>query len=104
MSQAAKVNQERLYKVLLAPVVSEKAAAAAESANQVVFKVLVDSTKLEIKAAVEKLFNVNVEEVKTLKVKGKTKRTRFGIGKRSDWKKAYVRLAEGQDIDFAVAE
>jgi len=101
MSQS---QQERLYKVLLAPVVSEKAAMAAESANQVVFKVVVDATKLEIKAAVEKLFDVNVEDVKTLKVKGKTKRTRHGLGQRSNWKKAYVRLAECQDIDFAVAE
>ncbi len=101
MSQS---QQERLYKVLLAPVVSEKAAMAAESANQVVFKVVVDATKLEIKAAVEKLFDVSVEDVKTLKVKGKTKRTRHGLGQRSNWKKAYVRLADGQDIDFAVAE
>ncbi len=96
--------QERLYKVLLAPVISEKAAMASESANQVVFKVAVNATKAEIKAAIEKLFDVSVVNVKTLKVKGKTKRTRHGLGQRSDWKKAYVRLAEGQDIDFAVAE
>jgi len=96
--------QEHLYKVLLAPVVSEKSAMAAETSNQVVFKVLVTATKAEIKAAIEKLFSVNVVDVKTLKVKGKTKRTRHGIGKRSDWKKAYVRLADGQDIDFAAAE
>ncbi len=100
----SQTQQERLFKVLLAPVVSEKAAAAAETANRVVFKVLVDATKLEIKAAVEKLFDVSVIDVKTLKVKGKTKRTRHGLGQRSDWKKAYVRLAEGQDIDFATAE
>lgn len=96
--------QERLYKVLLAPVVSEKAAAASESANQVVFRVLVTATKAEVKAAVEKLFSVNVVDVKTLVVKGKTKRNRHGLGRRSDWKKAYVRLADGQDIDFATAE
>ena len=96
--------QERLYKVLLGPVVSEKAAAASESANQVVFKVMVNATKAEIKASIEKLFNVSVVDVKTLRVKGKTKRTRHGLGQRSDWKKAYVRLAEGQDIDFASAE
>lgn len=96
--------QERLYKVLLAPVISEKASMASEVANQVVFKVLVTATKAEIKAAIEKLFNVTVVDVKTLKVKGKTKRTRHGLGQRSDWKKAYVRLAEGQDIDLAVAE
>jgi large subunit ribosomal protein L23 len=98
------VKQERLYKVLVAPVISEKAAIAADFANQVVFKVTPDADKSEIKAAVEKLFSVTVEEVKTLNVKGKSKRTRYGIGKRSDWKKAYVRLAEGQDIDFATAE
>ena len=103
MSQLS-VSQERLYKVLLAPVVSEKSSMAAESSNQVVFKVTTDAQKSEIKAAVEKLFNVTVASVKTLNVKGKTKRTRHGLGKRSDWKKAYVRLAEGQDIDFAVAE
>jgi large subunit ribosomal protein L23 len=90
--------------VLLGPVVSEKAAAAAESANQVVFKVLVTATKAEIKASIEKLFDVSVINVKTLRVKGKTKRTRHGLGQRSDWKKAYVRLAEGQDIDFAATE
>ena len=100
----SQTQQERLYKVLLGPVVSEKAAAAAETGNQVVFKVLVNATKMEIKAAIEKLFDVSVIDVKTLKVKGKTKRTRHGLGQRSDWKKAYVRLAEGQDIDFASAE
>jgi len=98
------MNRERLLKVLLGPVVSEKAAAAGETANQVVFKVLGDANKLEIKTAVESLFDVKVEEVNTLNVKGKTKRTKTGLGKRSDWKKAYVQLAEGQDIDFAVAE
>ena len=98
------VSQQRLYKVLLGPVVSEKATGVAESSNQVVFKVLSTATKAEVKSAVEKLFDVSVEKVSTLNVKGKTKRTRHGLGKRSDWKKAYVRLAEGHDIDFAVAE
>lgn len=93
------MNQERLYKVLLGPVISEK---AASTEDQVVFKVVVDAEKAEVKAAVEKLFDVKVEDVRTLNVKGKTKRTRHGIGKRSDWKKAYVRLAAGQEIDFAV--
>lgn len=96
------MSQERLYKVLLAPVVSEKAVSSAESGNQVCFKVVKDAQKGEIKAAVEKMFDVKVEGVRTLIMKGKTKRTRFGIGKRSDWKKAYVKLAEGQDIDFAM--
>lgn len=98
------MNQERLYKVLLGPVVSEKAAGAGDAANQVVFKVTTDSNKLEIKAAVEFLFNVKVDQVRVMNVKGKTKRTKHGMGQRSDWKKAYVRLAEGQEIDFAVAE
>ncbi|MGH1487263.1 MAG: 50S ribosomal protein L23 [Cellvibrionaceae bacterium] len=96
------MSQERLYKILLAPVVSEKAVGSAEVTNQVVFKVVKDADKSEIKAAVEKMFDVKVEDVRTLVMKGKTKRTRFGIGKRSDWKKAYVKLAEGQDIDFAM--
>lgn len=95
------MSQERLYKVLLAPVVSEKAVGTADVATQFVFKVVKDAKKPEIKAAVEKMFDVKVEGVRTLIVKGKTKRTRFGLGKRSDWKKAYVKLAEGYDIDFA---
>jgi len=98
------MNQERLYKVLLGPVISEKAAVLADAANQVVFKVTTDATKAEIKAAVEKLFNVSVEQIRTVNVKGKTKRTRFGMGQRNDWKKAYVRLAEGSDINFEAAE
>jgi len=98
------MKKERIYKVLLGPVVSEKAAAAGENGNQVVFKVTTDASKLEIKAAVQALFDVKVESVRTMNVKGKTRRTRFGIGKRNDWKKAYVRLEQGQDIDFAVAE
>lgn len=98
------MNQERLYKVLLGPVVSEKSAAVADISNQVVFKVLPSADKAEIKAAVEKMFDVKVENVRVLNVKGKTKRTRHGVGVRSDWKKAYVRLEQGQDIDFAIAE
>jgi large subunit ribosomal protein L23 len=69
-----------------------------------VYKVLPTANKLEIKAAVQSLFGTKVESVSVLNVKGKTKRTRYGIGKRSDWKKAYVRLAQGQEIDFASAE
>ncbi|MCK9504822.1 MAG: 50S ribosomal protein L23 [Porticoccaceae bacterium] len=98
------MNQERIYQVLLGPVVSEKAASVAEIGNQVVFKVRRDAGKREIKSAVQKLFNVQVEDVRTVNVKGKNKRTRYGIGHQSDWKKAYVRLAQGQEIDFAVAE
>lgn len=98
------MSQEKLYKIILGPVVSEKSAIVAEQGNQVVFKVTRDANKAEISAAVEKLFKVEVEDVRVLNVKGKTKRTRYGMGKRSDWKKAYVRLAQGHEIDFATAE
>ncbi|WP_422136686.1 50S ribosomal protein L23 [Endozoicomonas sp. ALD040] len=98
------MNQERIYKVLLGPHISEKATVVAEEHGQYVFKVAKDATKLEIKKAVEQLFEVSVDAVRTVVVKGKTKRTRFGMGKRSDWKKAYVSLAQGQEIDFADAE
>jgi large subunit ribosomal protein L23 len=95
------MNPERIYKVLLGPHISEKAAISAESGNQVVFKVLPNATKLEVKKAVEKLFNVKVAGVQTLNVKGKVKRNKFGLVKKADWKKAYVRLEQGHDIDFA---
>ena len=98
------MNQERTYKVLLGPHISEKATVVAEEHGQYVFKVAKDATKLEIKKAVEQLFEVSVKAVRTAVVKGKTKRTRFGMGKRSDWKKAYVSLEQGQEIDFADAE
>ncbi|GAB54192.1 large subunit ribosomal protein L23 [Glaciecola punicea ACAM 611] len=94
------MNEQRLLKVLLAPHVSEKSTMASETNNSFVFKVLPDSTKAEIKAAVEKLFEVEVQGVRTLNVKGKVKRHGQSFGKRSDWKKAYVVLKEGQDIDF----
>jgi len=98
------INEERLLKVLLAPNISEKATLAAEASNTVVFKVATDATKAEIKAAVEKLFEVSVIGVNTLNVKGKEKRTGARVGRRNDWKKAYVTLAEGSDIDFVGAE
>ena len=98
------MNQERVFKVLLGPHVTEKSAMPAGAATQVVFKVATDATKLEVKKAVEQLFEVQVDDVRVVNVKGKTRRTKTGVGRRSDWKKAYVRLAEGQDIDFAVAE
>ena len=97
------MNEQRLLKVLLAPHVSEKATMAAESSNTFVFKVLKDANKAEIKAAVEKLFEVEVEGVRTTNVKGKVKRHGASFGKRSDWKKAYVMLKDGQDIDFVGA-
>jgi len=94
------MNQERVYKVLLGPHVSEKATLLADGKSQFVFKVAIDATKLEVKKAVETLFDVKVADVNTLKVKGKTKRTARGLGRRNDWKKAYVALQPGQDIDF----
>lgn len=98
------MNQERLMKVLLEPHISEKSTNAAEQGNQVVFKVVPDATKSEIKQAVEKLFKVTVEGVQVSNSKGKVKKTRFGLGKRKDWKKAYVRLSAGDDIDFLGTE
>ena len=98
------MNQERIYKALLGPHVSEKSAMSAEAGNQVVFKVLPTATKLEIKHAVEKLFKVEVVDVRTVNMKGKVKRNRFGLSKKPNWKKAYVSLVQGQEIDFAVAE
>ena len=98
------MNQERLFKVLLGPHITEKSAMPSGPATQVVFKVALNANKLEIKKAVEQLFEVKVDDVRVVNMKGKTRRTRTGMGQRSDWKKAYVRLAEGQDIDFSVAE
>ncbi|EEF78769.1 LSU ribosomal protein L23p (L23Ae) [Methylophaga thiooxydans] len=94
------MNTERLTKVILGPVVAEKASRVAEDNNQVVLKVLPNANKTEIKAAVETLFDVKVAAVTTTNVKGKVKRTGRTIGKRSDWKKAYVTLADGADLNF----
>lgn len=94
------MNDQRLYQVLLAPHVSEKSAMASELSGRHTFRVAGDANKLEVRRAVERLFDVNVKSVQMVNVKGKTKRFGAGTGKRSDWKKAVVRLAEGQDIDF----
>lgn len=98
------MNRERVFQVLLGPHVSEKAAIVADSSNQYVFKVAADATKGEIRKSVEQLFKVSVEDVQTLRVKGKVKRNRFGYSTKPTWKKAYVRIAAGQDIDFAAAD
>lgn len=97
------MNTERLMKVLLSPVVSEKAAMAADQARQYAFKVTTDATKPEIAKAVEMLFDVKVEAVRVVNLKGKRKRFGAIQGKRNDTRKAYVRLAEGQEIEFANA-
>ncbi|MCK8787903.1 50S ribosomal protein L23 [Roseomonas sp. NAR14] len=88
-----------MYQTILSPVVTEKATILAEQ-NQIVFRVPLESTKPQIRAAVEGLFGVNVLAVNTVTVKGKAKRFRGREGQRSDWKKAIVRLAEGQSIDL----
>ena len=94
------MNQERVFKVLLGPHISEKATVLADKKSQLVFKVATDATKLEIKKAVESLFSVNVAAVNTVNVLGKTKRNARGMGKRNDWKKAIISLQPGQDLDF----
>ncbi len=94
-------KQERLMQVLVAPQVSEKGSTVADKYNQVVFRVKPDATKTEIKQAVETLFKVKVTQVRTLNVRGKSKRFGQMTGRRSDWKKAYITLAEGQEINFA---
>ena len=98
------MNRERIFQVLFGPHVSEKAAIVADSSNQYVFKVAADATKTEIRQSVEQLFKVKVDDVTTLKVKGKVKRNRYGFSKKPTWKKAYVRLERGQEIDFASTE
>jgi len=95
------MSNERLMKILLSPVVSEKSAMVADKGNQFGFKVLPDATKPEIAQAVELLFNVKVQKVRTVNVKGKQKRFGAVMGRRNNWKKAYVRLQDGHDIDFA---
>lgn len=94
------MNQERLMKVLLAPIISEKSTAIAERNNQVAFRVLQDATKPEIKAAVELMFKVQVDSVQVMTVKGKAKRFGRTDGRRRNVRKAYVCLAKGQEINF----
>ena len=94
------MNQERLMQVLLAPQISEKATYIADKNEQVVFRVASDATKPEIKAAVELLFKVEVESVQVANVKGKVKRFRGMVGHRKGWKKAFVCLKPGQEINF----
>ena len=102
-------NTERLIKVLLAPVVSEKGTFVGEKNNQYLFRVVTDATKPEIKAAVELMFStkdkkIEVVSVQVSNVMGKEKRFGRFIGRRRDWKKAYVRLKQGQEINFVAGE
>ncbi len=101
---APKMNQERLMQVILAPQVSEKSTYVADKNAQVVFRVVGDATKPEIKAAVELMFSVQVDGVQVLNVKGKVKRSGKVMGRRKDWKKAYVALKPGQEINFVAGE
>jgi large subunit ribosomal protein L23 len=94
------MNQERLLQVLLAPQISEKATFIADKHEQVIFRVAPDATKAEVKGAVELLFKVSVESVQMANVKGKKKRFGRVMGRRSGWKKAYVCLKPGQEINF----
>jgi len=98
------MNAERIMMVLREPHISEKATFLAENRKQVTFKVLKNATKVEIKQAVEHIFNVKVEDVNVINVAGKQKRFKQLIGKRNDWKKAIVSLCAGQDINFSVIE
>ncbi|MFN3297778.1 50S ribosomal protein L23 [Caldimonas sp.] len=98
---APKFNEGRLMQVLVSPIVSEKATSVAEKHNQVMFKVLRDATKPEIKAAVELLFKVEVEGVQVVNQKGKVKRFGRSMGRRDHVKKAYVSLKEGQELNFS---
>ena len=95
------MNDRRLYNILIAPLTTEKSVRLSEKNNQLVFKVLSNATKLEIQAAVQKLFSVKVKSVHTLRVKGKVKRFKQMEGQRSSWKKAYVSLIKGHDINIA---
>lgn len=101
---SAILNQERLLQVLLAPQITEKATYVADKNQQIAFKVLPDASKPEIKAAVELVFKVEVQGVTVANVKGKTKRAGRTMGRRKDWKKAYVSLKPGQEINFAAGE
>ena len=98
------MNTERLSKIILGPVIAEKATRVAEASNQVVLKVLPDASKAEVKKAVELFFETKVLAVNTANVAGKFKRSGRTMGKRKDWKKAYVTLLDGDDINFLGAE
>ena len=102
MSQ--KIRHDQIRSVIISPHISEKTTGLSEKNQQITFKVRLDSNKTQIKKAVEKLFNVKVSAVKTVSVKGKKKRSGTRLGKTKSWKKAYITLAEGQDIDFMGAD
>jgi large subunit ribosomal protein L23 len=98
------MNDAKLYSVIRAPRVSEKTVRAQETSNQYAFEVATDATKADIKIAIEKLFDVKVSAVNVVNVKGKNKAFRNRNGRRGDWRKAYVTLAEGQSIDVTTVK
>lgn len=98
------ISKERIFSILLGAHISEKATRLMETNNQIVFRINKTANKLEVKQAVETLFDVKVHNVRTLNVHGKSKRFGRSLGKRSDWKKAYVTLKEGHRIDLVGAE
>jgi len=104
VSAPKKYPADRLMNVVLAPVVSEKSTLVADKNRQYVFRVADDATKPQVKAAIELLFKTKVQSVTVLNVKGKEKRFGRFMGRRRNWKKAYVRLAAGQEINFAATE
>ena len=97
------ISNEKIFAVLRAPRVSEKTVRLQELSNQYVFEVSNDATKADVKAAVEQIFSVNVKAVNVVNVKGKSKTFKFRQGRRGDWRKAYVTLADGQSIDVMTA-
>lgn len=98
------MNQERIFTVLREPHISEKVSVLGDVANQYAFKVSVDATKAEIREAIETIFKVSVKNVSTVNVKGKTKKSARGMSRKKNWKKAYVTVAQGQELDYMVAE
>ena len=104
MTATRKYRSEQLMNVVLAPVVSEKSTFVADKSRQYVFRVADHATKPEIKAAVELMFKIKVDSVTVLNVRGKARRFGKVIGRRRNWKKAYVRVAEGQEINFAATQ
>lgn len=98
------MNQERMYTVLVEPHISEKVSLLGDKVNQYAFKVARDATKAEIREAVETIFSVSVEKVTTANVKGKVKRNMRGVTRKKNWKKAYITVAAGQEIDYMVTE
>ncbi|MGB5259667.1 MAG: 50S ribosomal protein L23 [Gammaproteobacteria bacterium] len=98
------MNRERLMNVLLAPIVSEKSSRLADAHRQYAFKVMKNASKPDVKKAVEIMFDVKVDNVQIANMRGKVKAHGRSVGRRSDWKKAYVTLSEGHDIDFMGAE